>query len=78
MPVAGAANAPQQAAAKGARGGFIGGMPMAGTGQHGQPQQRKARGKSSSFERDKNINDLIGELKPVLDGPIGAWVREPR
>lgn len=78
MPVAGSASAPQQSGAKGVRGGFMGGMPMAGAGQHGQPQQRKARGKSSSFERDKNINDLIGELKPVLDGPIGAWVREPR
>ncbi|MDO5076064.1 hypothetical protein [Corynebacterium sp.] len=63
--------------ATGTRGGYMGGMPMAGGAPHHAAQQGKQKRSRNKLERNKNVNDLIGELKPVLDGPIGAWVRQP-
>ncbi|MDO4685417.1 MAG: hypothetical protein Q4A92_02625 [Corynebacterium sp.] len=73
-PVAATGGAPQAASSRTPRGGMMGGVPM-GAAQQQQPQN-KVKALTSKVERNKNIRDLIGELPPVLDGPIGAWVRE--
>lgn len=65
----------------GVRGHTTSGVPMGAVGAPGagsQMHQSQGKGKvlTNKLERNKNVHDLIGDLPPVLDGPIGAWVRE--
>lgn len=53
-------------------------MPMAGMPMAAQQQENK-RGKvktvTSAVEEEGNIAALLGDLPPVVPGPIGAWAR---
>lgn len=54
-------------------------MPMGGMPFAGQQQDNK-RGKvktvTSQVEEEGNMSALLGDLPPVVPGPIGAWVRD--
>lgn len=74
LPVAATAVTTSQLGSAGGRGFMpMGGMPLGGQSQEGQ--RGKVKTVTSKAEEDGNISALLGDLPPVVPGPIGAWAR---
>lgn len=51
----------------------MGGMPMGGAAS--ENKKGKIKSVTTAVEEENNLHGLLGDLPPVVPGPIGAWAR---